>query len=403
MPRLALLISLLSFPAIALAHSGAPFGTHPFIDDGVLIGGGTDYGMLIIEDDGVPYWTCEEAFEYEPNWWFKAPGGPALAGTFLGMRVSTDGGCTWLPPTDEALAAPNMAAVGFDPEESHHVFVATGEAQTTNRIYESTNGGVSFQETGFAIFGVKPRGIAVAAGAERLWVLAIRESDAVGLVYGSEDGGVTWSDPVELVGWAVPEYLGLSEDAGHVYISAFTTAGEFYLLRVATDLLSPAQTVAQFESPVNAVADYQGLLHVSVGWISYFLQEEPGGGFELQETGPTRCFHVQDGVLWGCGLDPFFPQFASSTDGVEWTPEITFDQVVPRECPAGSRAADLCPDIWTLILELAGGDDDDSAAASRRRTTPTPRTTTTPPPPRRTTTTRPPGGATVIARWAVRR
>ncbi len=362
---LAVVVTCLALPGAAGAHSGAAFGTHPFVEDGELIGGGTDYGMLIVED-GVPLWTCEEAFVYEPNWWYRAPGGPTLAGTFEGLYRSTDGGCTWIASTGPLGEATNISAVGSDPDDPTHIWVTTADGATTNRVWESTDSGLTFEETGWADDGIKPRGIGVAPGGQALYVLAIRESDAATLLYGSTDGGVTWTDPLELTGWAIPIYLGLSTDLGSVYIEALQQGGDqFWLLRVDAGMKTPPVQVASFPSPINAYVEFEGKAHLIEGWTRYHVDDGITGTFTEVEGPeiPTRCLSVIDGRLYSCGLYPCFAQFAVlGDDGVTWEPLIGYEEVVPRDCPTGSRADSLCPPIWDLIAPAPAGDDDDSAA-----------------------------------------
>ncbi len=364
--RILVPVLVLALPSAALAHSGAPFGTWPFLDgDGTLLGGGTDYGMVLFDEDGVPEWTCEEAFEFEPNWWYAEPGRPVLAGTFSGLFRSTDGGCIWVQETNGALATSNISAHGFDATNTAHLWISTGDASTMNRIYESTDGGVNFTETGWSEFGIKPRGIAVVDGGETLVVLSIREEDAAGLVQRSDDGGANWTDPVTLSGWAIPTLLGLSEAQDSILIGVLSSipADGFALLELNIDLAAPAVPVQNFESPPNAFGVLGGVRHLAVGYSTYWRQDVGAEEFVEQKVGPIKCFRRHGDTLIGCGLHPVFPQFASMEIGeTEWVPLLEFSDIVERECPVGSLGAELCPDIWDIIQELAnpGTDDDDA-------------------------------------------
>ncbi|MEE2829131.1 MAG: hypothetical protein VX498_08080 [Myxococcota bacterium] len=343
------------------AHGGAPFGTHPFFEDGVLIGGGTDYGMLLLED-GIPLWTCEEAFEFEPNWWYRAPGSPTLAGTYLGLRWSDDGGCSW-QPTDGLLATANASAVAADPLDPLHVFVSTAGSGLDNRVFESTDGGQTFVETGLELESIRLRGLAVSAGGEQLWVLAIREADALPILTRSTDGGSSWSEPhYSLDGWGIAELRGLSEDESTLFLSAQAPGGGFHLLEVDADLASPPLASEQdFSGPLNVVTEHGGALFVVAAWTEHFLRPAGGTAFVERSPGPGYCILRHEGLLWGCGLDPNHPQFSWSSEGEDWEALIEFDQVVPRNCPKKTRAAQLCPPIWKIIGPQSGDDDDDSA------------------------------------------
>ena len=362
---LAPVLVLALLPPSALAHSGAPFGTFPFLDDdGVLYGGGTDYGMVLLNEAGVPEWTCEEAFEFEPNWWYSVPGQPVVAGTFSGLFRSSDGGCIWVQETEEPLASSNISAHGFDPLDAAHVWIATGDAASTNRIYESTNGGVTFEETGWSEFGIKPRGIAVVEGGQTLLVLSIREEDAAGLVQRSDDRGATWSDPVPLTGWAIPTLLGLSEAQDSILIGVLSSvpADGFALLELDISLATPAVARQNFDSPPSAFGELDGTRHLAVGYSRYWRKDAGAEAYVEQGAGPIKCFRRRGDTLIGCGLHPVFPQFASLASGeTEWVPLLEFSDIVPRECPVGSLGAELCPEIWTIVQELAGGGDDDDA------------------------------------------
>lgn len=358
-------------PGSLSAHSGAPFGTHPFFEDGELIGGGTDYGMLLLEE-GVPLWTCEEAFEFEPSWWYRAPHSRTLAGTYLGLRWSDDGGCSW-QSHDWPLGFANTSSVGADPDDPLHVFLTTAGSGTDNMVYESLDGGQSFSETGLVLDGIRLRAIAVAHGAQELWVLGIREADAIPLLTRSTDGGATWSSELyALDGWGIAELRGLSEDEGRLLVSAQNPTGEFHLLEISSDLASPPEVSEQgFEAPLNVVTDFGGSLFLVSGWTEHFVRTEGAELFEERSEGPQYCITKRDGLLWGCGLAPTQAQFSQSQDGLGWQNLIEFADVVPRSCPEGSRAQLLCPPIWKKIRpgsgddddSSEGGDDDDSSSA----------------------------------------
>jgi len=106
MSRTACLIATLATlaPAPAGAHGldEPPGAQAPLFEDGVFLGVGADYGLVLLED--APVWVAEESLPAAPTHWLSVKGG-VLAGTNIGLYRTEDAGCSWTQEIPDADVA----------------------------------------------------------------------------------------------------------------------------------------------------------------------------------------------------------------------------------------------------------------------------------------------------------
>jgi hypothetical protein len=365
-----------SLPAHAAAHSGFAFGLHPLIDDGVLVAGGTDFGLLTL-DDGVPTWTCAATAPLPPEWWRLLPDGRIVVGTAGGTVATADGGCSF-SPLDGPIGAAYARFVADDPLDPTHLFATSPGASPPASLWESSDGGATWLPRplpgGYA-------GRIVALGGRSIAV-EIDGADADSIAR-SDDGGDSWVSTV-LGGWFEPKLLAFEpppaagdDDSGDddsaasregtLWISALSPDGYPSMLALSPSLSAAPVVRRQFRGSVGAFVPWQGGYALIEGWDGFVLWDgeyavwDDDRGVVRDMNGlPMRCLRIVDGTLWGCGGAPLHGMFGR-LDGEVWTDLLWFPDIVRRECPAGTPGATDCDDSWAQLHPDAG--DDDSAPA----------------------------------------
>ncbi|HEV7557267.1 MAG TPA: hypothetical protein VGO00_17490, partial [Kofleriaceae bacterium] len=106
------------------------------------------FGLLISHDDGCTFdWVCEDNIGYSGNFdpdYAITSDGTIFATTPHGLRASHDGGCSFATVTpDESVDSLDLSSTGA-------VWIGTATAGVSNDIYQSIDGGATFQSVGLA-------------------------------------------------------------------------------------------------------------------------------------------------------------------------------------------------------------------------------------------------------------
>jgi|GEM_PF-7102635 len=343
---------LLLLPLSASAHNGPPLGLQPFVVDGELVAAGGTSGV-VLQEDGVATWACEDAFFLTPSFWHIGADQRILAGTTAGMWESTDLGCNWhdrksLPPrfwAARAAAGPTLWMATADRDRPNGIWRSDDDGQTVRRLPLTT----------------EERLVELAEQDGVLFVLAA--SDDGPSLRRSEDGGESFGPALPWPGWSATRLFGVSSDGTRLLMGATSETGRFWYLEQDAALASPPVPVQDFYAPITAAADLAGRRFLVTGLERLWAQGE--SEFEIVREDAFSCLKRIDGELWACGVEPDSAIYQRSADGVGWTDALAWADIVPRECPADSDYAQLCPDAWERVnsfLVPRTGDDDDDAA-----------------------------------------
>ena len=347
----------------ARAHVGLPGGTHPFVVDGVLRGGGTSWGIVMLER-GVPVRVCEEASGMVVFFYARISGDRVLVGGTGGLVVTEDDGCTYAPVPGFAGLFVSMIGVARDAPET--IFVganAIAEAQ----LMKSVDGGDTFAPTSLVVPELGFSSIVVSDDGARVVVSGVALTGRP-RTFVSDDGGETFEErsiwPEEARSAAV---LGFDVDGAHVLALILDDSTLSTLVQVAPDF-SGYVVIEQFESIVTDYVAYQGARLIVLADRD-LRRQVPGldPAFVAVDDAPMGCLVRPPGedTLWMCGQPDEGFHFFSSGDAAAFTPFIAFDEVVERTCPQGTPGEVRCdfsiPDAGNVEIDAgsvdAGGAD----------------------------------------------
>ena len=350
---------LLSVPVSA--HLGQEqFGRFPYIEAGVVIGGGTSWGVVQVDEVFGGYGrVCEESFGPAVTFSLRQVArSRVMQGGIDGVEVTTDGGCTWAV-LDNELAGTFPNAMWNDPADAAHLLVGTSTIGAENGLWESTDDGDTWRNilparTGnFFNIAVNDDGIRIAATG----------NDGTGhvLFLMSADGGATFAD----VSAAVDDRVivsALAYDGDTLLLGGLAASTQGFIDRVDFDGVAVAiDSVGTMPRQSTHAVIFKGVLHVisrTGARGELYRQNDSALGFGAVPDGPTECLFVVDDALWGCGKQAGLntSMFVRSDNGDDWVTDITFIEVHYRACPEGTRGAVGC---GTFIETLCGNAVDD--------------------------------------------
>jgi hypothetical protein len=360
------------------------------------------FGLLLSEDDGANFrWICEEAVgyggTYDPDYAINAAG-HIYATTFSGLKVSTDGSCTYAPT--QFFGDPTG---GTNPILLTGVWVGEVETASDGKIWATTStGGQSndvFVSTDGTTFNSTNNWHATA-----WWkTLRVSESDpdvvyvsgfqipdgqtpAFALLFKTVDGGANWTD-LGVAGFAFgaqPNLLieGVSPNDPNIayarVLGARSPLGDD-LYRTVDGGLNWVK-VLEMAGTINAFATRSDD-RVLVGTTTPCTEDVPMGGAGLPDKGCVRtsadgaagswvapaiepkvaCIaeRPSDQSLFACASnwDPDNFALGRSADNAEsWSEVVRFADIAgPLDCPAGTTQQDTCAQVnWPSLCIMLG-------------------------------------------------
>jgi photosystem II stability/assembly factor-like uncharacterized protein len=336
------------------------------------------FGLLVSRDAGHTWaWICESAIGFngvEDPAYAVTNDGTLLAGTFNGIRYSTDGGCSWSSAAgigkavivDTASRSRNPRAVvalasGFDGQGD------AGELRFRNLVFESSDEGRTFTGLGVPLDPLLlAHSIEVAeSDPERLYVSASADlgvpSRHTGFVLVSSDRGRTFArtkvalEPLERgpyiaavdpgnpnrvfarTGGApdLPSRILLSEDGGKRFRTVYTSKGP--LLGFA---LSPDGTRVFAGGPAD------GLLVASTKDLV----------FTKRASVEVQCLRASGAALWVCSNEASgFVLATTGDEGAHFDVKLHLRDIrEPLSCAADSPVTGECGKQWFGLQKTLG-------------------------------------------------
>lgn len=374
-----IIVAFLAWTSTVQANGRFPKTTNVHIqpnDDNVILLPAT-FGLLISRDAGASFhWVCEEAIGYggsfDPDYAI-AQDGAIFATTFDGLRVSRDGGCLWenagnLSP-EEYFAEVEIGPNGY-------VWAATASAAMMNRVYLSTDNGMSFEPKDAGLPQVWWKTLRISeSNPQRIYLSGYRVAETLadgglvppqGILYRSDDGGDTWleldldeiefgSQPWFLIEGVDPDdpdtvfarAQGANGAIGDVLYRS-TDAGETWVRVLASEVQMQAFLIRKSGTIV-------------VGTLTDGVHSSTNGGDTWErENLPQMCCLDEDsgGTLYACGAnwDPDFFALGTSQDLMNWEKTVRFSEIAGAySCPVGTIQRDTCETKrWPALCEMFG-------------------------------------------------
>lgn len=369
----------LAVPAAARAH-GRPitlgqFATSPS-DPHLLVVRGT-FGLLTSRDDGESWrWTCARSVGFDPVTEdpriVLTPDGSLLAGTFDGLSRSSPGVCAFSYP-EALLTETYIVDVLAQPGASSTIWAVSSPGTTPDRLFRSTDEGMSFAQVGAPIPDVLIERIVVApSDPRRVYMSGADPTDAmgerVGYLLRSMDGGESFEST----------RVDFAEGERNVHVLAvdpndpdrlFVRIRRQPTLELGERLLLSIDGGRSFTTVLDArrintlIYASDGTLYAASAGDGLFRSTNNGDSFESVLPGLTlTCVGEHQGAIWVCAerdLDGFV--LGRSTDHGQ-----TLDRRIPLtemgemiDCPRCSPVGIECPAwqpdiVWDFRLDFMG-------------------------------------------------
>jgi hypothetical protein len=379
----AVAILLACVPALAKANGRPPLSNGVFFKPGDpdAIYVATTFGLLVSPDTCHFYWLCENAIgyggEFDPVY-AVTPSGAILAGTFHGMRVTRDGGCSFSTATAELAANDpgNLSLSYIDAVEvgpTGEVWVGTAQTASPNAVYRSTDDAVTFAARGALPSTMWFQSIKVApSDPMRVYVTAFQISMGGGPptphFFRSDDAGETWTEqPLAGVQFAnSPQIMVRAIDPTNentVYAitpgSNASTGDRVY--RSADGGATFQEVLATPHATSNVIVRADHRVVVATRFDPSYASDDGISFHELVGAPQLACLGERGGVLFGCAndYDANHMALASSADATSWDRVLQFEYISgPLECPPGTIEHDTCEDqMWKTFADQLGISD----------------------------------------------
>lgn len=383
-------LTVLLAPAVAWANGRPPLTNGIFLrpgDDHSLYVRST-FGLLVSHDDGCSFrWVCEKAIgyggEFDPKYAI-ATDGTIFATTFTGLRVSRDGGCTWVTATSELPDQdPNRIADlwidAIDLAPGGDLWVATAESARPNDVYRSTDNGVTFQPMGLSSPTIWWKSLEIArSDPQRIYVSGYQVAPTTrAFLQRTDDGGTGWTEkPLPPAIQFGPTPL--------LYVTAVDPANADHLLVTTVESNPPRgdrvyrstdggdsfTEVLATTDPVRDVVFRPGGTILVATLAGGTFESAVGGGApyarlgEPAPNGPDRvppqhgCLAQKpDGELVGCGANwqPDYMAVGHAATPLAWEKLFRFVELAgPLACPAGTTSQVECDPQWPALSQQFG-------------------------------------------------
>ncbi len=348
-------------------------------------------GVLLSQDDGKSfYWICDQAVfgdnnnTYDPDYQV-ATDGTIYANTNAGLRVSRDGGCTWeIAQVEPGLPSQKWVdAEALGPNDE--LWLTQAEGGMPNDVFESTDGGHTFQSKGLSSQTIWWKSVQVAASdANVVYVSGYEVTQTApdgGLiapqvhVLRSDDGGGKWTE------LPTTDFAFSTSPLVLVMAVSPTDPQTVFAISQAADppmgdkLYRSTNGGANWTLVLDTTAPVRDVVFLQDGSV---LVGTPMGAW--QAPTPTGTFapvanplqlacvgQREDGSIFGCGANWDPDNMALGKTGPAtvgpWSKVFRFVEMKgPLSCPSGTIQHDTCElQLWPSVKEQFGIMDPDGA------------------------------------------
>ena len=322
------------------------------------------FGLLVSHDAGQTWhWVCERAIGFsgvEDPTYVITPKGTVVGGTFSGIAVSRDGGCSWAfaggagsELVSDLAMRPDGTIVGIK-----SVYQKPGAYE--NRLLFSKDDAQTFTFSGATIDPTTIlESVEVAASDPvRLYLSAVRGdgADRTATFFASYNDGMSWVErKLELVPGETAAYIANVDpkNADRVYVRTSGAPEAKTRLLVSDDAGKTWRKVFDSPSPILGFAlsdDGSKLVIGAKEGVSYATVPDAGGGFSFTKgsSAEMQCLGMKGDTLYACSTERsgFFVG-VSKTGGRSFNATVHLEEIKgPLECPAESSVGKQCAADW---------------------------------------------------------
>lgn len=385
--------SLVAFCAFMLAFTDATSahanGRFPEANQLVVNEGDPDFlvlrmtfGILVSKDRGKTWdWICESAIGYSGT--YDPPVGIAaertlLAGTFDGLAVSENAGCSWVrkPPfvteyVKDVATFPGDPARVIAVNNNFSAFDDAGVAQYRNQIAISSDGARTFT---LAAASIDPTLIVetldfARSDPKRIYVSASRVDPSVeASLFTSTDGAQAFTrHPIPLVPGETNAFIAAVDpnDADRVYVRTVSTGADGSATLVGGRILVTTNGGTSFKEiwsggpPFGFALSPDGKkVWVGSGSGGLFMADTATFNFSQKQPFVVKCLTAVGNRLYVCATEfgSGFVLGESVDDGTTFTPVYKLSQIRgPLQCAANTETA-KCVAEWPQLKVALGID-----------------------------------------------
>jgi hypothetical protein len=369
---LSLLAACALIPAIASANGRPPATNGVQFRPGDTAGlyAATTFGLLVSPDGCRFYWLCEDNIGigggFDPAY-AVTRSGAILAGTFHGMRMSRDGGCSF------STVAPGIYFAAIDVSATGEICTGSSDTLPDNGVLCSTDDGTTFVARGGLPPAMLYRSVQFAPGdANRLYASAYLiggadpdggERSPTAHLFRSDDDGAHWTE--------LPLNGVLYGSAPQIDVRAVSPVDENVVFLQSLAAHPPIgdrlyRSIDGGNTFAEVLATTDAITGVVVHDATTVVVATQSGSFRSTDGGATfQSLAIQlaclgqrsDGVMFGC-TSSFSGDGAAlerSTDGVTWQPVARLQYLTGAlACPAGTAEYDTCGGQWPSVAVQLG-------------------------------------------------